>query len=327
MTCCEGDTRRELAYESDVLGYLPWESLDMAKMAADWMPAQDAPQEQRLRIGLDILEEGGGIRPTAEGESLVELDRVFLARAIGDLVPNAWLAFDIIQRVIARLVDRGLPEKRIAASSALLIEQLRRDIVIQRDALAQQVFEEKVRSGDIEFRLRADRLDYELPREWEIELPEKASYLLNDGKPLAKSLFDPFYQAMVDNDFEGEFACYLDSQAALTWWHRNVARAHYGLQGWRRDRIYPDFVFLRGEREGRPVLVVMETKGAHLKNEDTDYKKTLLAILTQAYSEARLRRAGELELAAKDGPRIVCGLVFDENWRNELNSRHFMPPS
>ena len=102
-----------------------------------------------------------------------------------------------------------------------------------------------------------------------------------------------------------------------------MARAHYGLQGWRRDRVYPDFVFLRTARAGKPVLVVMETKGAHLKNEDTDYKKDLLATLTEAYSEARFKRAGELELAADGGPRIVCDLVFDENWKNALNARHF----
>jgi type III restriction enzyme len=70
-------------------------------------------------------------------------------------------------------------------------------------------------------------------------------------------------------------------------------------------------------------MVVMEAKGAHLKNEDTDYKQKLLAALTQAYSEARFTRAGELELAAEDGTRIVCDLVFDENWKNAMNARHF----
>jgi hypothetical protein len=67
----------------------------------------------------------------------------------------------------------------------------------------------------------------------------------------------------------------------------------------------------------------MEIKGAYLKNEDTDYKKNLLTALTTAYSEARFKRAGELELAATHGPGIVCDLVFDENWKNTLNSRDF----
>lgn len=39
--------------------------------------------------------------------------------------------------------------------------------------------------------------------------------------------------------------CYLDSQSALIWWHRNVAKSQYGLQGWQHNKVYPDFVFAR----------------------------------------------------------------------------------
>ena len=323
VTWREGDSRRELAYESDVLSTLPWERLDAEKIALTWRPAQEAPHEQRMRIGLEILDRSGSVLPTDEVRGPVAVDRVFIARAIGDLVPNTWLAFDLVNQVVNHLLKAGLDEAKIAASSALLVEQLRADVVVQRDALAQEVFERQVQNGTIEFQLRADRFDYEIPNDLEIELPEKPVALLNDGKLLEKSLFSPFYQAMVDNDFEGDFACYLDSQAALVWWHRNVARGHYGLQGWRRDKVYPDFVFLRTERNGKPVLVVMETKGAHLKNEDTDYKKKLLAKLTETYSSATFTRAGELELAGENGQRVVCDLVFDDNWKNELNSRYF----
>lgn len=70
-------------------------------------------------------------------------------------------------------------------------------------------------------------------------------------------------------------------------------------------------------------MVVMETKGAHLKNEDTRYKQNLLTALTEAYSKSKFRPAGELELASDDGARIVCDLVFDENWKNAMNARHF----
>jgi len=73
--------------------------------------------------------------------------------------------------------------------------------------------------------------------------------------------------------------------------------------------------------------VVMETKGAHLKNEDTDYKAKLLSTLSDAFAQDRFKRAGELELVADGGPRIVCDLVFDENWKNTLNARHFAPDS
>ena len=78
---------------------------------------------------------------------------------------------------------------------------------------------------------------------------------------------------------------------------------------------------------GRTLMVVMETKGAHLANEDTEYKRKLMQILQSVWSDERLQRAGELELVGKDGDRLMCDLVFDQNWRNELTQRWFAESS
>lgn len=143
----------------------------------------------------------------------------------------------------------------------------------------------------------------------------------NDAKAFLLQL--GLREAMLDNQFEQDFACYLDGQQAVRWWHRNVACAGYGLQGWRRHRVYPDFVFVRAEHDGRDTLVVMATKGAHLANEDTEYKRRLLAELERAIRDERMHRAGELELVGGPGERLTCGLVFDENWNNRMNEVYF----
>lgn len=320
----EDESRRELGYESDVLGAIDWNAVDADSLAHGWAPSRERAQEQRFRIDLDILTPGRAPDTQSAGAGPAVLDRVFLARAIGDLMPNSWQAYALVDAVVARLIANGHPEERIAASSALLVEQLRTDLEARRDALAEAVFAQHVRAGRIEFRLRSDRVDYELPEALSVELPERPRPLVReDGRPVERSLFEPFFDSLVDNDFEGEFACYLDAQSALKWWHRNVAKAGYGLQGWRRNRMYPDFVFAKSERDGKPLLVVLETKGVFLKNEDTDYKRKLLETLTRAYADSRLSRSGELELVGSDGARIVCDLVFDENWKNTLNNRYF----
>ena len=320
----DGESRRELAYESDVLGAIDWDDIAASSLARNWTPSRERAEEQKLKIGLDILSSDKAPPAQAAGTGPTELDRVFLTRAIGDLVPNAWRAYALVDAVVARLIEEGHEESRIAASSALLVEQLRADLEARRDTLAEAVFAERVRSGRIEFRLRADRLDYEIPESLMVDFPERPRTLARpDGRPVEKSLFDPLFESMLDNEFEGEFACYLDAQSALKWWHRNVAKSGYGLQGWRKNRVYPDFVFAKTERDGKPTLVVMETKGAFLKNEDTEYKQRLLAAMTAAYLDDRNVRAGDLELIGKNGVRIVCDLIFDANWKNDLNKRYF----
>lgn len=315
--------RCELSYESDVLGSIDWASIDPANLAANWIPADVGIQEQRLRIGLAVLHDA-----VPEVEQVLpaplRTDAVFLTRALTDLVPNPWIAWRLVESVLARLRAQGHADERIAASSALLLEQLRTDLERERERLAEAVFVHQVEDGRIEFRLRADTLDYEIPASMEADLPAQARVLVRpDGKLVEKSLFEPFFESLLDNDFERDFACYLDEKRALRWWHRNVARAGYGLQGWRRNRVYPDFVFVRAESNGRAQLVIMETKGAHLANEDTDYKRRLLERLQAVFADERLARAGELELVGRDGESLVCDLVFDQNWRNQLNQDYF----
>jgi type III restriction enzyme len=107
----------------------------------------------------------------------------------------------------------------------------------------------------------------------------------------------------------------LDVPSAVTWWHRNVAKAGYGLQGWRRQKVYPNFIFAAAQDGGPNRIVVLETKGDHLAgNEDTRYKKAMMDVLTGAFEWDHTRPAGELELVAEDGTTVQCGLAR-KKWR------------
>lgn len=39
-------------------------------------------------------------------------------------------------------------------------------------------------------------------------------------------------------------------------------RGEYHLRGWRRERIYPDFIAMAGQSAGRPHLLVFETRAS-----------------------------------------------------------------
>lgn len=128
------------------------------------------------------------------------------------------------------------------------------------------------------------------------------------------------------NAFEVAVAGYLDQKSTLRWWHRNVAKTQYGLQGWKRNKVYPDFVFCVGSSEGRERTVVLETKGLHLAGSaDTGYKQALLERLTAAFADERFERIGSLELQAKGAERMAlsCNLVFDASWAGTLERRYF----
>ena len=323
-----GQCRRELAYESDIIGRIDWEELNTDALAQDWAPDAQGQHGAQLHLGLELLRKQlhNPQMETVSGaeDEPLRLDRARLVRGLLDIVPNAWVAWGFVEAVRVQLLAKGLAERAIAASSASLLERLRVDLEAERDRLAQTVFEHCMQQGWVEFRLRADATDYALPAEFALEMSGKPTPMIrDDAKQIEKSLFEPAWTALTDSTLERDVACYLDSQAALQWWHRNVAKAQYGLQGWKRNKVYPDFVFARVTGEGVAKVVVLETKGLHLAgSKDTDYKQALLKRLSEAYADQSLTRVGEVEWVGA-GQSLVCDLVFDEAWQGTLNARHF----
>ena len=326
VTWVETDlSRRELVYDSDVLAMVDWDGLNPHALARQWAPSAQGANAEHFAIDLSILDRQrvGGRSQWGDVQSV--LDRGRLVRALIDLAPNAWLVWAWVALVIQRLLGEGFSEALLAGSSASLIERLRIDIEHERDRLAQARFEQLVSDGRIEFRLRADACDFELPLETDLELAAMPAELQrDDGRRVEKSLLEPALRMPDMNDFEVAFAGYLDQKAALRWWHRNVAKTQYGLQGWKRHKVYPDFVFGMLTRHGRSRTVVMESKGMQLAgSSDTVYKQALLERLTKAFSDERHARVGELVLEGAEHAEVVCDLVMDQAWQGTLEQRHF----
>ena len=320
-----GEPRRELVYDSDVLSRVPWHELNVSALAVDWKPGEAFGRGGRVAVDLRVLDDAFAPQREALEACTAPLDRARIVRALLDLAPNAWLVWAWVDAVLNRLLH-DWDAQAIGQSSATLVEQLRVDVEIERDRLAQQVFEQLVADGRIEFRLRADRTDYELPQDLMLELASKPKKLTRQDNlsDIEKSLLAPALHTPDINEFEAVFAGYLDEQPALHWWHRNVAKTQYGLQGWKRHKVYPDFVFGFLMQGNTSRVVLLETKGAHLAgNNDTGYKQALLAQLTDAYCDGRFRSAGELSLEEGGQTALACDLVFDTAWKSTMDTRHF----
>ena len=328
VTWQSGSLRRELVYESDVLSGIDWLAFDASSLARSWAPSSAPEAGGRVAVDLGVLQ-GQGVHSLAHAEHRhAGLDRARMVRALIDLAPNPWIVWRWVDAVIGRLTSSGFAEADLARSSASLVEKLRVDIEKERDRLAQEHFDELVADGRVGFHLRADATDYELPFEQTAEVSGIPPHLQRpDKRPVEKSLLEPALRLPDVNEFEARFAGYLDGRAALQWWHRNVAKAQYGLQGWRKHKVYPDFVFGSVWADGRARTVLLETKGAHLAGStDTGYKQELLGKLTRMHAESSAAAVGELSLIRTDGTTIECDLLINEAWQGALEFRYFSSP-
>ncbi len=318
----EGDVR-PLSYEADILYRIDWRQVDVSGVVAQLPKTVQAKNTQVIRI--DLVQEPHA-KDFVESEQVANLavddvfDPAYATRAIVDIVPNPWVARAFVGQVLQNLQNNGFTPKQIADIGSLIIETLRLCLLQERDRLAEAIFLRDVAEGRIQFRLRTDNNNWKLPDEYLTNRPLNSALLQrDDGKIVEQSLFDPIYKDDLDG-YEQKVACYLDSEKALRWWHRNVAKAQagYALQGWRKHKVYPDFIFALSGQDGSQRLWVLETKGDHLDNPDTAYKKKLFEICAGAFQLHDVQRAGEMELLADDGIKVSCALIFESNWQTDL---------
>ena len=291
----------ELDYARHILPHVDWNAID----APD--PEKSLAEAAAVRTAsVDI-----GDAPVTFHESDVKIDKsvhvTWFARRLTDILPNPWQAARIAERAIGKLRQDGKSDNDIHDRRSWLAHALRRHVADAMDAQARQVFGDKLHREEIRFDLQAGRPNFRMAKSYEIAVPEDAGLFAHkDGKPMQLSLFEPIYTYHFDSDLERSFARYLDERRALLWWHRVAARqgGNYYLKGWRRDRIWPDFVAMGGGSASRPYLFVFETKGRHLDNPDTEYKRRVIASLEGAFNCGTM--------TVKHGPaKGVFRLLFD----------------
>ena len=314
----EGNAR-ELDYETDVLSHIDWRGFDPVNVADNLPKNAQAVETQLQRISLTeagtTLFAGEGITPSDE---ILTFDPAYAVRMISDIVPNPFVGREIVGRLLDSLRSDGHDDLRLGGIVGLVIDELRRELDRERDARAEALFKAAVAEGRIQFRLRLDGRNWRMPFQVETtEATDGRQLLAADGGPLQKSLFSPVYESELNQD-ERDVAVYLDGEEALTWWHRNVARTQYGIQGWKKGKIYPDFTFAVRIGENAHRITVLETKGDFLDNLDTAYKRDLLSFLSSSFAWDACTAAGDLELVVEGGDTVQCDLVLMSEWKSKL---------
>ena len=314
----ESDKARDLDYETDVLSAIDWRGFDPHQIA-EKIPenAQAAESQlQRIRLSDDGNELFVGEMISANTETLA-FDAPHAVRMVSDIVPNPFVAREIVGAMVVALQERGFDEKKLGLLANLIVGELRKGLDAERNVRAEALFKSNVEAGRFQFRLRLDGRNWRMPFSIETTEPENARQLLNRaGGALEKSLFAPVYENELNGD-ERDVAVYLDGEKTLAWWHRNVARTQYGIQGWKKAKIYPDFIFAVHQDGEAKRITVLETKGDHLDNLDSAYKRDALSFLSEKFQWDDATPVGELQLV-NSGETVEGTLILMSEWKAKL---------
>lgn len=318
---------RELDYERDILSELDWEGFHFANAEALSLDSDN----KRTLAQVDVKDEGGKqkvvqtlFQETVDDIPEEGLDLAFLVRQLLDVIPNPWQGMRIFEEVLATLRDRGATESQLYAMRFDLLKAMKIGLKKQVHAAAEELFMEKLKDGRLSFQLVSSddpELNWKLAQELEITVSdEDREFRCKNGEPITRSLFDRVFQRDF-NGLEKETAWYLDEKETVHWWHRiAVSQSHYSIQGWQRDRVYPDFLAcIHGVDAGRFRFSILETKGEHLKgNDDTTYKQKLFELLTEHANSAI--RAGEMKLGV-DAGQMTFQMLMQESWKQQIDEK------
>lgn len=330
------DGFRLLDYDRDILGKIDWENLHFLR--ADEFRAHDEDKLRRTvaRVNIEKKDDGqfeftDALLQSKEDISDAELDFPFLVRQLMEVVPNPWQAARILEETLL-VLRKSLDEKKLYANRLVLLSEMKKDLKLQvyggsRDkqrleGIAEKLFREKLQAGDIQFKLITSKnptLSWRVADALEIEVTGTELPLLRkDMSPLQKSLFEKVFQKDFNN-LEKNTAWHLDGKDTVFWWHRIAVRQGYSLQGWQRNKIYPDFLAcIHSPEKGKYRFAVLETKGEHLKgNDDTEYKRQLFDLLAEHFSKSI--DAGELLLDEKTD-QMSFKMLLEDNWQQDLES-------
>ena len=303
-----GEDWVQFDYQSHILPHINWSEIEPPDPSAS---APDSARRQSATVGVDETP------PVFHPDQALDIDKTVkvshFTRHLSDILPNPWHAARIVGQLIEDQKQDGKTDADIYDRRAYLAHLLREHVKNEVERQAEQVFHEKLRQGEIRFDLEVGQPSFRMKHQYKIQVSSGDRTLERNYEPVQLSLFEPVFERYFSNELEKKFACYLDEQRAVQWWHRVAVRqqGEYYLQGWKQGRIYPDFVAMASETR----LLIFETKGEHLLgNRDTEYKRKVLKAL-----EGMFNAVGTVTLG--EAPGSIFQLVFSEHEFSEIGAQ------
>ena len=298
---------REVRYEIDILSRVDWEQASLAPFDTLELNPE---QRQDSRIDIGVGTSLTALHATAAVDTPIDL--VLMTRQLTGIVPSPWMAYDLVREAIDRLQKR-YSEERIRRDLGFVIEELKKRLVVERDRLAEAAFLGMVEHDELRFCLLSGNASSAVPER--ISVRADARRLNNEvGAPLQRQLFD-YVPEDEFNEYERSVALYLDRQAQILAWYRNIARLGYSIQGWQRDRVYPDLIAF-GKHADIQTVYVLETKGLHLKNDDTRYKQELFTLCAEQSKPTPWNCITD----EFSDHAVEFKVIFDDEWERVLNA-------
>lgn len=273
------DGTRVVDYSIDILPEINFEEVDLNDLTNKHISKDEKQREIVKSIGFrDIAEDMEEFLAIKENEKLLQesppLTKSFWVQFLLDLIPNPWMAEEIISKAIAMLTKKFSLEE-VSQNQMFFLKELRKILkgteskMGEIERLSKKVFYEKLKKDEIRF---VSKYTHEILKP-EIYFEKQARHTLN----VQMSLFEPVVISSL-NILEENAVDEIEKREKTFWWYRNKSKRDFYLIAWKKEKFYPDFIVTlkSDQKDSFATIYLLETKGGHLVgNIDSEYKKEL----------------------------------------------------
>jgi type III restriction enzyme len=296
---CVKDGRNAVAldYFEHLIRQVRVDDFEYSKIEWDLMQTIKEAKDRyySMTLGSDI------VRQREADIDLWERDEQVLAWLTASLRFD-YLSFKQLRRIVHAVYERliafhlsGMVKDQLALVKTEIRKRIEEFVQGEVDRQTEAAFNALFDAERIVFYLQCKECRFAIPESIEVKsLGELTPLTHENGSPMERSLFD-FIEREGKNEYERKIALCLDKHADVLWWFRNrVGPEHFAVQGYKRQKMYPDYV-VQKNFEGRRFhhVLVIESKGAHLEgNPDTTYKRNVAKYFSQVGRQVSWQQLG-----------------------------------
>ena len=305
---------KPLSFVEDLEPLLDWHKLDLTKLTSMALGSKTPSLTEHL-VGLDSAELATeSLIPSID----ISIDEHILemSYALADVVSNPWQAYEIVLEVLNSIVGKN-PLGIVLSNIRFIQDEIVKLVLSFRDSQTEKAFNRLLDLGEIVFDLLEEE-SFGFPEF--LEVPNGSGRLTrSDNSPIQRTLHE-YYLKETFNSLEMPVVLFLDQQERILYWYRNRVRKDYRIQGWKKNKVYPDFLFYVQSLNDstRPFMCVLETKGLQLAgNADSEYKLSLMKVCEDRWS-AKIASITDFTKYA-NLRNLKFKFLDSEEWERELS--------
>lgn len=286
MVDTENHNYRKFNYSIDIKQHISFEDLSLSnELIAQIINSLSTQKnvQQTFSVTIDAESNITPISKTISNTFSSKINIGYLSRRLGEYIENAFLARKKADEWLDVLKEK-LGEDTLVKYFSFISAQLAKYTEDHKQTEEERLFTEYLKNDKIKLAVTDDKsVGFRVPESDTITVSRFPSNYMHN-------LYEDIdYDSL--NSLEKEVIKIVEKQETILFWFRNrVSKGWYAIQGWRENKIYPDFIVAKKKDEDKVEIVyMMESKGEHLLgNNDTTYKNKVFEQMTEQQKKGRI---------------------------------------